>query len=84
LTFFFAAANESGAGCLTSGAGCACIYRSETKLETTMKRNHLLQKIASGYLLAVFSGGKSEDDVAVAQAGLAKLAKELGAEAASK
>lgn len=37
----------------------------------------LVQKSKSGYLIAAFSGGKSEDDVKVSQAGLEVLAKEL-------
>ena len=62
-----------------SGGGSRPPYKGEFGY-----KGGVIQKTASGYLLAVFSGGKSEDDVAVAQAGLAKLAKELGAEAASK
>ena len=44
----------------------------------------MIEKHPFGYLLAVFSGGKSEDDVAVAQIGLAKLAKAIEAEADGK
>jgi hypothetical protein len=37
----------------------------------------VIQKGKTGYLIAAFSGGKSEDDVKVSQAGLDLLAKEL-------
>ena len=62
-----------------SGGGSRPAYKGEFGY-----KGGVIQKTSSGYLLAVFSGGKGEDDVAVAQAGLAKLAKELGAETASK
>jgi hypothetical protein len=44
----------------------------------------VIEKHASGYLLAVFSGGKSEDDVAVAKVGLAQLGKAMEAGATEK
>ena len=62
-----------------SGGGSRGPYKGEFGY-----KGGVIQKTSSGYLLAVFSGGKSEDDVAVAQAGLAKLVKEMGDEAASK
>jgi len=62
-----------------SGGGLRPPYKGEFGF-----KGGVIQKTSSGYLLAVFSGGKSEDDVAVAQAGLAKLVKELGAETTSK
>jgi hypothetical protein len=37
----------------------------------------LIRKGAAGYLIAAFSGGKSEDDLKVSQAGLDVLAKDL-------
>ena len=33
----------------------------------------VIQKVAKGYMLAVFSGGKETDDIAIAQAGLGVL-----------
>ncbi len=47
-------------------------------------RGGVIEKHAAGYLLAVFSGGKSEDDVAVAKAGLAQLGKAMEAGATGK
>jgi hypothetical protein len=44
----------------------------------------VIEKHAAGYLLAVFSGGKSEDDVAVAKIGLAELGKTMEAGATDK
>jgi len=62
-----------------SGGGSRPPYKGEFGY-----KGGVIEKQPFGYLLAVFSGGKSEDDVAVAQIGLAKLAKVIEAEAEGK
>jgi hypothetical protein len=62
-----------------SGGGSRPPYKGEFGY-----KGGVIEKHPFGYLLAVFSGGKSEDDVAVAQIGLAKLAKLIEAEAEGK
>jgi len=37
----------------------------------------VIVRVKTGYLIAAFSGGKSEDDVAASRAGLAKIVEEL-------
>ena len=44
----------------------------------------VIRKVAGGYILAAFSGAKSEDDVAISQAGVEVLDRSFGAAAAGK
>lgn len=62
-----------------SGGGSRSPYKGEFGF-----KGGVIEKRADGYLLAVFSGGKSEDDVAVAQAGLKELGKAMDPGAAGK
>jgi hypothetical protein len=62
-----------------SGGGLRPPYKGEFGYKGGM-----IEKHSPGYLLAVFSGGKSEDDVAVAQTGLAQLGKAIDVGAAGK
>jgi hypothetical protein len=62
-----------------SGGGSRPPYKGEFGY-----KGGVIEKHSPGYLLAVFSGGKSDDDVAVAQAGLAQLGKAMDAGATGK
>ncbi len=62
-----------------SGRGSRPPYKGEFGY-----KGGVIEKHSPGYLLAVFSGGKSEDDVAVAQAGLAQLSKAIDVGATCK
>lgn len=62
-----------------SGSGSRSPYKGEFGYKGGM-----IEKHSPGYLLAVFSGGKSEDDVAVAQAGLSQLRKAIDVGATGK
>ena len=62
-----------------SGGGSRPPYKGEFGY-----KGGVIEKHSPGYLLAVFSGGKSEDDVAVAQAGLAQLGKAIDVGATGK
>ncbi len=57
-----------------SGGGLRKPYQGEYGY-----KGGVIEKHGDGYLLAVFSGGKAEDDVAAAQAGLKELVKSLDA-----
>jgi hypothetical protein len=37
----------------------------------------VIVRVKTGYIIAAFSGGKSEDDVAVSRAGMARIVEEL-------
>jgi hypothetical protein len=55
---------------LDSGSGMREIYSGELGY-----KGGLIKKVKSGYILAVFSGGKSEQDLEVAKTGLDRLRK---------
>ena len=56
-----------------SGSGLRAVYRGELGYQ-----GGLIQKVNSGYILAVFSGGASEQDLVVAKIGLDWLCKLYG------
>jgi hypothetical protein len=62
-----------------SGSGSRPPYKGELGY-----KGGVIEKQAFGYLLSAFSGGKTDDDLAVARIGLATLAKEMNDAPAGK
>lgn len=70
LGIAYTKASEMADTQLNSGSGVRAIYRGELGYQ-----GGLIKKVKSGYVLAVFSGGSSEDDLVVAKVGLEWLCK---------
>jgi len=70
LGIAYTKASEMADTHLNSGSGARAVYRGELGYQ-----GGLIKKVKSGYVLAVFSGGSSEDDLVVAKIGLEWLCK---------
>jgi len=73
LGIAYTKASEMADTHFNSGSGVRDIYRGELGYQ-----GGLIQKVNSGYILAVFSGGSSEQDLVVAKIGLDWLSKLYG------
>ena len=70
LGIAYTKASEMADTHLNSGSGVREVYRGELGYQ-----GGLIKKVNSGYVLAVFSGGSSEQDLVVAKIGLEWLCK---------
>lgn len=79
LAFVYAKAAEMADTLKDSGSG----VRPTKKGENGWKGG-VIRKVANGYILAAFSGAKSEDDVVISNAGADVLSNSFGAQKADK